>query len=164
MSVRDLIPWGRQRSPGVRSGEVTDPFLSLHRDMNRMFDDILRSFEGRMAPVGLSGLGWPNTDVVDAGKEYRITAELPGMGEKDIELTFRDGVLTIKGERKLERDAEGALHAERYYGRFERTIALGPDVDEDKVSASFKNGELTIILPKMEAVEAKSRRIPISVR
>lgn len=163
MSMRDLIPWGRQRSPSVRGGEIMDPFLSLHREMNRMFDDVLRNFEGRLTPAGFGSLGWPSTDVVETDKEYRVTAELPGMEEKDIELTFRDGVLTIKGERKLEHDAEGALHAERYYGRFERTLALGSDVDEDKVTASFKNGELTIVLPKSAEMESKAKRIPISV-
>ena len=85
-------------------------------------------------------MGWPQTDVVENDKEYRVTAELPGLEEKDIDLTFQDGVLTLKGEKKVEHDDESARYSERYYGRFQRSVSLGTDVDEEKVSASFKSG------------------------
>jgi Hsp20/alpha crystallin family len=107
MSVRDLIPWGRGRSPGVRGGEVMDPFVSLHREVNRLFDDFVGDFGSRLPSAGFGGLGWgglgwPHTDVVENDKEYRVTAELPGLEEKDVDLTFQDGVLTLKGEKKVE--------------------------------------------------------------
>jgi HSP20 family protein len=166
MSVRDLIPWGRERSPSVRSGEVMDPFVSLHREVNRLFDDFFGGAGNRLPSFGSSpgfgGLGWPQTDVVETDKEYRVTAELPGLEEKDIDLTFQDGVLTLRGEKKVEHDDEGARYSERYHGRFQRSVSLGPDVDEEKVSASFKNGVLTITLPKSPEAESKVKRITIN--
>jgi HSP20 family protein len=165
MSVRDLIPWGRERTPSVRGGEVMDSFLSLHREMNRLFDDMFRGFEGRLPSVGFGGTGlggWPHTDVIETEKEYRVTAELPGLEEKDIDLTVQDGVLTLKGEKRMEHESEGARYSERYYGRFQRSIAVGADVDEDKVSASFKNGVLTVVLPKSPEAEGKVKRIPVN--
>ena len=162
MSVRDLIPWGRERSgPSVRGGEVMDPILSLHREMNRLFDDFLGSAGTRLPSAGVAGMGWPHTDVVENDQEYRVTAELPGLEEKGIDLTFQDGVLTLKGEKKVEHD-EGARYTERYFGRFQRSVGLGTDVDEDKVSASFKNGVLTVVLPKTAEAESKVKRISIN--
>ncbi|AWK86008.1 hypothetical protein DEW08_06845 [Azospirillum thermophilum] len=162
MSVRDLIPWGRERSPSVRSGEVMDPLLSLHREMNRLFDDVFRSFDGRLSSAGFGGMGWPRMDVVETDKEYRVTAELPGLEEKDVELTVQDGMLTLKGEKKAESDDQGRLHGERFYGRFQRSFSVGPDVDEERISASFKNGVLTVVLPKTPETASKARRIPIN--
>jgi HSP20 family protein len=167
MSVRDLIPWGRDRSPSVRGGEVMDPFVSLHREMNRLFDDFVGDFGSRLPAAGFGGtgwggLGWPHTDVVENDQEYRVTAELPGLEEKDIDLTFQDGVLTLKGEKKVEHGGEGARYTERYHGRFQRSIGVGPDVDEDKVSASFRNGVLTVVLPKTPEAESKVKHISIN--
>jgi HSP20 family protein len=163
MSVRDLIPWGRERSsPTVRGGEVMDPILSLHREVNRLFDDFFGGAGTRLPSVGFGGLGWPHTDVVENDKEYRVTAELPGLEEKDIDLTFQDGVLTLKGEKKVEHGGEGARYTERYHGRFQRSIGVGPDVDEDKVSASFRNGVLTVVMPKTPEAESKVKHISIN--
>jgi len=162
MSVRDLIPWGRDRSPTVRGGEVMDPILSLHREMNRLFDDFFGGAGTRLPSVGFGGLGWPQTDVVENDKEYRVTAELPGLEQKDIDLTFQDGVLTLKGEKKVEHGGEGARYTERYHGRFQRSIGVGPDVDEEKVNASFSNGVLTVVLPKSPEAESKVKHISIN--
>jgi len=162
MSVRDLIPWGRERSPSVRGGEVMDPFVSLHREVNRLFDDFFGGAGSRLPSAGSGGLGWPQTDVVETDKEYRVTAELPGLEEKDIDLTFQDGVLTLKGEKKVEHDDEGARYSERYHGRFQRSVSLGTDVDEEEVNASFKNGVLTVVLPKSAEAESKVKRISIN--
>lgn len=168
MSVRDLIPWGRERIPSVRGGEIMDPVLSLHREMNRLFDDVFRGFEGRVPSVGwgggFGGTGWPSMDVVETDKEYRVTAELPGLEEKDVELTFQDGALTLKGEKKVEHNGDNPLHSERYYGRFQRVLSIGPDVDEEKVNASFRNGVLTVVLPKSPEVENKAKRIRINAK
>jgi len=165
MSVRDLIPWGRDRSPSVRGGEVMDPILSLHREMNRLFDDFFGGAGSGLPSAsfgGFGGFGWPHTDVAETDKEYRVTAELPGLEEKDIDLTFQDGVLTLKGEKKVEHEGEGALHSERFYGCFQRSLPVGSDVDESKVNASFRNGVLTIVLPKSPEVVNKAKRIQIN--
>lgn len=165
MNMRDLIPWGRERSPASRGGEIMDPFLALHRAMNRLFDDFSRDFDHRLPLLGFGGgLDWPHADLVETDREYRVTAELPGLEEKDVELTFQDGVLILKGEKKVEHNGDNPLRSERYYGRFQRALAVGSDVDEDKVEAIFKNGLLTVVLPKSPDADGKVKRIPVNAR
>lgn len=151
MGIKDLIPWNNGgREVGIHRGADVNPFFTLHREMNRMFDDVFRGF----------GLGWPQIDIDETDKEVRITAELPGLDEKDVSLEIANGVLSISGEKKSESEDKARRFSERYYGRFERRIPL-EDVDEDKVSAAFKNGVLTISVPK--SAEAKNvRRIAIN--
>ena len=91
----------------------------------------------------------------------RITAELPGLEEKDVSLEIANGVLSISGEKKSESEDKDRRFSERYYGRFERRIPLR-DVDEDKASASFKNGVLTVTLPKSSEARENVRRIAIN--
>lgn len=161
MSVRDLIPWGRQTSSNqapvpYRESEMT-PFFGLRREIDRLFDDMFRM-------PNLAGLGatvWPSVEVSDTEREVRVTAEIPGLSEKDVELTVHDGVLAIRGEKKSESEDKDRGYSERWYGRFERRIGLPPGVEEDKAEASFRDGVLTVTLPK--AAEATSwRRIPIN--
>jgi HSP20 family protein len=166
MNMRDLIPWGRtQQTTPSRYRDESDPFMTLHREMNRLFDDVFRGFD--MAPFGsLSGvgrtMGWPQLEVSETDKDLRISAELPGMDEKDVEVLMHDGVLTIRGEKKSEVEDKERAFSERYYGRFERRIPLGQDVDEDKVEASFKNGVLTVTVPKTGQAAAQMKRIAIN--
>ena len=160
MALSDLIPWSRQRGvPVTRFGEDSDPFHLLHREMNRMFDEFSRGFGLSGAGTGLSGI-WPTLDVSETDKEFRISAELPGLEEKDVEVSLQDGVLTLKGERKVEND--GALYSERYQGRFQRSIQLGPDADPDKTRAAFRNGLLTITVAKRDSAGNGAKRIPIT--
>jgi HSP20 family protein len=159
MSMRDLIPWGRQSSTAptaYREGE--SPFFSLRREVDRLFDDFFR-----MPSPGITGaaMSWPSLEVADDEREVRVTAEVPGMSEKDVELLVQDGVLTIRGEKKNERGDQNRGWTERWYGRFERRIALPSGVDEEKAQASFHNGVLTVTLPK-SADAPHSRRIPIN--
>jgi HSP20 family protein len=166
MSVRDLVPWNRGRDVTVRRGEEANPFLSLHREMNRLFDDVFRGFD--LAPIGFGRefdrpMGWPNIEVSDTDKEMKLTAELPGLDEKDVELELANGVLAIKGEKKTETEDKDRLFSERYYGRFERRIPV-EDVDEDKVNASFHNGVLTVTLPKTAQAQRQVKRIAINGR
>jgi HSP20 family protein len=152
MNMRDLIPWGRnQQTTPSRYREEGDPFMTLHREMNRLFDDVFRTFD--MAPFGsFSGVGrtagWPSVEVMETDKDVRISAELPGLDENDVEVLMGDGVLTIRGEKKSEVEDKERAFSERYYGRFERRIRLAWEVDEDKVEASFKNGVLTVACRK----------------
>jgi HSP20 family protein len=169
MSVRDLIPWGRDngnRTPTIFRDDDRDPFLSLHREVNRLFDDVFRGFDSRLPALGrfssFGGGGWPNVEVSDGEKEIRVTAEVPGLEEKDIEVLLEDGVLTLKGEKRSETEDKDRQFSERFYGHFERRIPLGVEVEDDKVSASFKNGVLTVALPKTERAQAKARRIAIN--
>ena len=164
MSMRDLMLWNRGRDVTVRRGEEVNPFLTLHREMNRLFDDVFRGFD--VAPFGSArggdgGMGWPNIEVGETDKEVKVTAELPGLEEKDVEVELANGVLAIKGEKKTETEDKDRLFSERYYGRFERRIPLD-DVEEDKVSASFKNGVLTVTLPKSAKTQQNVKRIAIN--
>jgi HSP20 family protein len=109
----------------------------------------------------MDGLGWPQIDIDETDKEVRITAELPGLDEKDVSLEIANGVLSISGEKKSESEDKARRFSERYYGRFERRIPL-EDVDEDKVSAAFKNGVLTITVPKSTEAKSNVRRIAIN--
>ena len=166
MSVRDLIPWGRSgnQAPTVFRDEDRSPFLSLHREVNRLFDDVFRSFDGRLPAFGsLSSFGpsWPSVEIAETDKEIKVTAEIPGLEEKDIEVLLNEGVLTLKGEKRSETDDKDRQFSERFYGRFERRISLGADVEEDKVDARFKNGVLSIVLPKTAKAQSQTRRIAI---
>jgi HSP20 family protein len=164
MAIRDLMPWNRSRDVTVRRGGETDPFLMLHREMNRLFEGFSRGFW--LAPFGQHRLfggtgGWPNIEVTDTDKEIKVTAELPGLEEKDIDVELANGVLSIKGEKKTETEDKDRLFSERYYGRFERRIPVD-EVEEDKVSASFKNGVLTVTLPKSAKAQENVKRVMIN--
>ncbi len=167
MSVRDLIPWGRGNGNQVpslfRDGE-RDPFLSLHREVNRLFDDVFRGFGSGLPSLGgVSAFGgsWPSVEIADGEKEIKVTAEVPGLEEKDIEVLLDDGVLTLRGEKRSETEDKDRQFSERFYGRFERRIPPGTEVKEDKVDARFRNGVLTVTLPKSEKAQSQVRRIAI---
>ncbi len=169
MSVRDLIPWGRSNGnqlPSVFRDDDRHPFLSLHREVNRLFDDVFRGFDSRLPAFGkfssFGGGGWPNVEISDSEKEIRVTAEVPGLEEKDIEVMLEDGVLTLKGEKRSETEDKDRQFSERFYGRFERRIPLGYEVEDDRVSAAFKNGVLSVTLPKTERAQTTVKRIAIN--
>jgi HSP20 family protein len=163
MAIRDLVPWN---SPGReisgRRDEEPHPILSLHREMNRLFEDV---FRGDLSSFGMDRWkgtsSWPRIEISESEKEMQVTAELPGLEEKDIEVELANGVLAIRGEKKTETEDKDRLFSERYYGRFERRIPLD-DIDQDKIDASFKNGVLNVTLPKSPAAQQKVRRIAIN--
>jgi HSP20 family protein len=164
MSVRDLIPWGRnERVPSLYGRGDMDPFLSLHRNVNRLFDEAFRGFD-MPAPFGgssIAGGSWPHVEVSENDKEIRVTAEVPGLEEKDVEVMLEDDVLTIRGEKKSETNDKDRQFSERFYGRFERRFSTGRDIEQNKVDATFKNGVLTVILPKSAKAQAHAKRIAI---
>jgi HSP20 family protein len=136
----------------------------MQRQMNRMFDDVFQGFG--LTPRGAlrmfeGAAGWPNIEVSDTDNEMKVTAELPGLNQDDVQIELARDALTIKGEKKTETQDKDRLFSERYYGRFERRIPV-EDVDPDKVSADFKNGLLTVILPKSAKAQEKVKRIAIN--
>ena len=149
-------------SPGGLMG-AGDPFLTLHREMNRLFDDVMR---GGGSPSGGQGgqptVLAPHMDVSETDKEVRIQAELPGVSENDVELSLNDDVLTIRAEKKQERkeEREGVHISERSFGTFQRSLRLPFQVNPDQVQARFENGVLRVTLPKT-APQERSRRIQI---
>jgi HSP20 family protein len=163
MGFRDLVPWtkGQQLSTGR---EAFDPFLTLHREMNRLFDDVFRGFGspgGVSTPLMEGQFGWPRLELTETDKAVTVSAELPGLSEKEVQVEIANGVLSIRGEKKAERSDQSKLFSERYYGSFERQIPL-EGVEEDKAKADFKNGVLTVTMPKSEQAKANVRRIAIN--
>lgn len=159
MANRDLTPWTGSR--GLTPFE-RDPLASFHRQVDRLFDNVFAPLETRSFGAAAAG-AWPSVDVHETDQVYRVTAELPGLEQKDVEVSLRDNALTISGEKREEYKTEdgGRTYAERTFGRFQRTIPLETEVDADKVQASFKNGVLTVEAPKNPAARDKTRRIEV---
>ena len=161
LNMRDLIPWRSDRTPSTERRDGGSPLETLHRDIDRLFDDMWRGFD---RPVFGSMGGLPSVEVAEDEGEYRVSAELPGMDEKDVEVILRDGTLTIRGEKKAETSEkkEGYTYSERSYGTFERTFPLAGDVKSDEVHADFHNGILTVSLPKTDEARKRYRKIPVT--
>jgi HSP20 family protein len=141
-------------------------------DFRKQMDDLVENFFGR--PFGIradgditfpngNGMITPAIDVSENEKEITLTAELPGLEEKDVDLTIRDGVLTLKGEKKYEHkeEKEDTHVMERRYGSFQRMMPLPDSVDEAKIEAKFDKGVLTVTMPKTVEAKAKARKIAI---
>jgi HSP20 family protein len=166
MARNPLTPFGS----GFGTPGGSDPFLSLHREMNRLFDDVLRG-TGLPAATGNQGQGRvgnfvnASMNVSETENEIRITAELPGVTEQDIDVSLDDDVLTIRGEKKFERtdDKENFHFVERSYGTFQRSLRLPFPVAPEQVQARFENGVLTVTLTKTGRQE-RSRRIQVQGR
>ena len=159
MNLKSLVPWSA-RDRGNAAIRYTDdnPIATVHRDMTRLFDGFFRGFDDPL--IGRAQFGWPHVDVRENDSQFKVCAELPGLEESDVEVTFADGVVTLKGEKRLDEDAP--LYRERWAGAFERQIVLGDDVDPDNVKATFKNGVLTVILAKKPEARRQVKRIPIN--
>ena len=156
MANLSLTPY-RSATPDFYRGR--DPFWSLQRQINRMLDDVLGDFaETREA---LPGVLAPRVDVLEDDKETRITAELPGVSEEDINLSVEGDIVTIRAEKRVERNQDGKRHmTERAYGMFERALRLAHPVDADQVHAHFDRGVLTVTLPHSAEAE-RGHRIKI---
>ncbi|WP_372800696.1 Hsp20/alpha crystallin family protein [Paracoccus seriniphilus] len=168
MSVRDLIPWTRNRNDQALTtwrAETSDPFIAFHREFDRLFDSFWRSFDRTLPMAG--GLGslmpnsWPSVEISETDNEIRVTADLPGMEEKDVELLLDHGSLTLRGEKSSTTEDKERQFSERFYGRFERRIPLPVEVDQDKADAQFAKGVLTVTLPKSPSAQAQVKRIDI---
>ncbi len=158
---RPLMPFGRS-APAQRD---QDPFQALQREMNRLFDDMLRGVPRSATPAELPAAAFPlDIDVKETPSEYVLTADLPGIDQKDIEVTLDNDTLTIKGERKAEKTEKGETWQimERSYGSFYRALALPFAADAAKVQASFEKGVLTIRVPKPTETAAAEKKIPIA--
>ena len=168
MQRRSLLPsaFGGLTTPLPRHG--SDPFLALHREMNRLFDEAFRGFglsEGGTSPEALAsgGVAVPRIDVSETDQDLTVFVELPGVDQNDVEITLTDDVLTIRGEKKVahENQQQNYHVMERSYGSFARSIRLPFTVNPDQVQATFKDGVLSVALPK-PAETQKERRIQIS--
>jgi HSP20 family protein len=158
MNLRSLVPF----SLGGLAPRGDDPFVSLHREIDRLFDDFSRGMPLMRWPTANGGVDL-RVDVSETDKEIKVTAELPGVDEKDIEVTLAGDLLTIKGEKKAEQERKEEKHhvIERSYGAFARSLRLPYAVEEKNVQAEFKKGVLTITLPKPAEVQAAAKKIAV---
>ncbi len=147
----------------IKRNEVeprTNDVWGLQSDINRLFD----AFMGPLDTAQEKEMVVPKLDVAELKDRYEVKAELPGLDEKDIELTLEDGLLTISGEKKAETEEneKGYYLKECSYGSFARSVRLPDNIADDKIEAKFKKGVLTVKLPKKEILPPKSRKIAIS--
>ena len=148
--------------PELTAWPSLDRWSHLRDDLNSLFELPFWSGFGRQDQLFS---GWsPALDLYQSTDNIVAVVELPGMNKEDIEISLHDGTLTIAGERKSEVPAQSgdkAERTERYVGKFRRTISLPAPVDANKVNASYRDGILTVTLPKAE--EAKPKQIPVNV-
>ena len=161
--IGNLVPWARSRSVSP-ARESDDIFTTLQRDVNSIFDNMWRGF-GSPAVTGEGATTrlQPTTDIAETDQEYEVTVELPGIDEKDVEVTLSNGVLSIKGEKKFEREEKKKDYylSERSFGCFQRSIRVPDGVDPEKVNAAFNKGVLTLKLPKLAEVQASTKKITV---
>ena len=163
MQIRDLIPWSRQDGelPG-RDDE--NPIVGLQREVNRIFNSFWNRFDSPLGSTSIQhAITALRTDIVEHDKEVEVSIELLGMDEKDIDVSLTEDALTIKGEKKAQREDKknGYYLNERSYGSFYRTIPLPPGIATDKTEAQFKKGVLTIILPRTPEAQARVRKVEV---
>ena len=162
MKFENLIPtqWDPHHKPVRYNPEY--PFFTLNGDMDRFFNHLNTDFfDFRTIPEQNH---FPKVDVTETKNEFSISAELPGMDDKDIDVTLGDGTLTLKGEKKVEKeDKQGEFYSrERSYGSFQRTFKVPETIDQNKINASFNKGILTVKLPKTLESRKEVKKIPIN--
>lgn len=143
-----------------------DPFRdlsSIQERMNQIFEDALSRSRGREEGLR-SGMWTPAVDIYETNESVVVKAELPGVEKDQISVEVKDGILSLRGERKFEKEVkEESYHRiERSYGNFQRSFSLPVSVDQDKVTARFKDGVLEVKLPKKE--QAKPKQIHVDVK
>jgi len=151
--LRDVTAWHPV-------SDITSEFELMQRDIDRMFD----RFRGGILDDGTASTWLPAVDITEQENDYVVKVELPGVNKNDVKITVHNDALTIRGEKKQERERKGENYhrIERSYGSFQRSFTLLTSVVSDKIEASFDNGILTISLPKVEG--AKSKEIEVKVK
>jgi HSP20 family protein len=170
MSIKDLVPRKMHRAEerGLARRHGEEGVLSFQRAMNRLFDDFFRGWgiepawhfgERELAPLAFT----PRVNVTESDKEVKVSADLPGLEEKDVSVEVDEGNLTIRGERKEEKEEKGKswYRREQTFGSFHRVLPLSSSVESGKAKARFKNGVLTVTIPKREGEKSKRKEIKI---
>lgn len=167
----------RTTAPAPMPGSGVDPWQSFRGEMQRFFDQfwnrgglpsLRRMFDAEPLWQNLPSVGFatPAVDVAEDDKAYHITAELPGMSEKDIEVSLSGDTLTIKGEKRDEKEEKAKNYhvSERHYGSFQRSFTLPDRIDRDKIDASFSAGVLTLTLPKTAEAVQQQKKIEVKAK
>ena len=174
MNIQKWNPWNwlrreeddqpRQLVTSDRGGGAFSPLMRLHGEIDRMFDSFFRDF-GMQLPDAASGgtpaLLKPSVDIAENDRHYTITVEVPGVSEDDVQLSLTGRTLTISGEKRQEKtDEDRNWHrVERSYGAFRRVLSLPTDADQDDIQARFRNGVLTITIPRKAEARAQDERV-----
>jgi HSP20 family protein len=157
MNLRSLMPIGRDRDVARRDANSFD---SLQREIDRVFDTFARGWPGFGLPAATTAAAaaiMPRMDVTESASAYEITAELPGLEEKDVQINVTDNVLSIRGEKKAEKEEKDKNYhlVERSYGSFARSLELPAGVNIDAIQASIANGVLKVTVPKPAPAQVK---------
>ncbi|EKV31555.1 putative molecular chaperone small heat shock protein, hsp20 family [Caenispirillum salinarum AK4] len=162
LDLRTLVPWAGGRHVSSPATRDTDPFTAFRREMDRLFDD---AFSGRWAAPTLTAAGTmvPRMDVEETETDIIVSMELPGVDEKDLAIDLTGDMLTVKGEKKEEKESkeEGRHVVERTYGSFARSIRLPYNVDAEAVDATVDKGVLTLKVRKPAEARSEPKRIAI---
>ena len=161
MNIRELLPSRSKREAPVRF-RAGNPMLEFQSAIDRAFDDFWRTLEVP-TPDGFAELAGPRIDVRETDKEFEVVAELPGMDEKDVDVSVVEGALRIRGEKKSDREEEekGWVVRERSFGRIERVVPLPEYLDLGSAEAKFKNGVLTVRIAKAPEAQAAVKQISV---
>jgi len=166
MPITDLLPWNRDSKKLPVRRERDRDLPVLRGEFERFIDEFFAN------PFSMRSL-WdffdrrsefiPRVDVAESDKEIRVVAEMPGMDEKDLQVSLGRNYLTVSGEKRSELEEKGRRYyrLERSFGSFRRTIPLLAEIDEDRVEATFKKGVLTVVLPKSAAYQKQARQIKV---
>jgi len=166
MALKDLAIWNRKNNEVDKTSDSRS-LRSFSSEIDRLFDNFFNDF-GRFPSTFFGkdrfGSFSPKIDISENGDSIEIAAELPGLDEKDIQISLKDDVLTIKGEKKHEEEKKEKEYyrVERSFGSFERSIRVPQEINADKIKASFKKGVLNISLPKSEKAKEKARQIEVT--
>jgi HSP20 family protein len=169
--AQEQTPAKKDQAGEVIPSDLWDwrPFEALRRQLDRFFDEApLQKRSGDLEPFERF-MGWqgtPPVDFVEHDDGYELSAELPGLDHKDVEVKVANGALVIHGEKKMEREEtkEGAFFSERRYGSFKRSFRLPENVDVDKIAADFQKGVLKVTLPKTAQTKTEEKKIDIAVK
>jgi HSP20 family protein len=164
MNIEKLMPWREKSQVPAMREDFFDPFVNFRREVQRMMDDFASGFDsGGFATIN----GWrgsmPAVDIAETDKEMVITAEMPGLDEKDFQISIAGDMLTIKGEKKIEHEEKNGngYHRERRYGAFSRSLRLPFEIKDEKIDATYNKGVLTIHLPKPADAQKAVRQIEV---
>ena len=186
MELKKLAPWNwfkneeeNEHTVPVKHGDKRppfpvrhhDPMLQIHRDIDHLFDQFFRGWGlpqrgsfGNFADFNAGVLLKPKVDLSAADREYLLTVEIPGVAEKDVSVDISNNTMTIKGEKKQEKEDKDKNYyrIERSYGCFQRVLSLPEDVDQDAIKAAFKDGVLTITMPRKALPAGEVKKVEIT--
>lgn len=166
--MRSMVPW-KKGQRGALSASKSDPFAVLQKEVDELFDQFSNTFfdtvpwRGARTESGLPAFREPNIDFTETDEAYELSADLPGVEEKDLDLAIDENMLTIKAEqnREEERKEKNYHVMERTSGSYQRSFPLPSDIDHEKIKAKFKNGLLSVSLPKNPESASEKRKIEI---